>query len=367
MGDDAQAERFRDADDLMRRAVADGSFPGGVLKVSRWGVGLFHRAYGLADLFAEKPVRKGTCFDLASLTKPLATTPAVMALVDRGDVSLDTVLGDILPEAKGTDKAGISVEHLLRHTSGLPAYRDYYRELKTLPFEEREARRTALLMREPLGCLPGSETEYSDLGFMLLARVVTIVSGQPLDQFVCDRVYKPLGISGLSFMGAPPGGRAAAIPADVASTEKCPWRRTVLTGVVHDDNAFVLGGVDGQAGLFGTATAVDLLLTKFVKGLSTSRGAGGVSQATLNRFLTPPGDGRRALGFDIRDSVQSSAGRYFSDMTIGHLGFTGTSFWVDLTAGVVVVLLTNRVHPSRSNERIRKFRPRLHDAVLKNI
>jgi CubicO group peptidase (beta-lactamase class C family) len=150
----------------------------------------------------------------------------------------------------------------------------------------------------------------------------------------------------------------------VAATERCPWRQRLVKGEVHDENAFCLGGEAGHAGLFGTAEAVETLLGALLAAWHGRQGRGAFSPEIVRRFLAPPADGGRALGFDVPTPGASSSGRWFSPFTVGHLGFTGTSFWMDLERQIIVVLLTNRVHPSRANERIRGFRPLLHDAVM---
>lgn len=361
-------DRFEDVDTLMGAAVRRGVFPGAALIVSKWDDVLFHQTYGLAEVAAGRPVTRETLFDLSSLTKPLATTPAVMALSDRGRIKLSDTLGTLLPEMRVTDKADITIEQLLNHTAGMPAHREYFRQLRSLLPEERTTELRRLLAQEPLVAPPGRQTVYSDLGFMILAWVLEHVAGLRLDRLVEEVVYRPLRQTGLIFVDLSAAG-TAGLPADrqFAATENCPWRQKILDGEVHDDNAFVLGGIAGHAGLFGTAAAVCRFLTTLFKGYHQPDGAGPISHDTLVRFLTPPGDGRRALGFDVPAKEHSSAGRYFSSKTVGHLGFTGTSFWLDLEIGIGIVLLTNRVHPSRRNEAIREFRPLLHDTVMKQL
>lgn len=352
-----------DIDGLMREAVAGNVFPGGVLLVSVGGDVVFFKAFGVENLFSGSPVTKDTVFDLASLTKPLATTLAVMTLVQRSDLSLKESLGAVLPPFQNTDKAEIRIEQLLYHNSGFPDYRPYYKRLQNLDPGKRKDALRQLLVKEPLIHPPGRQVVYSDLGFMVLCWVVEAVSGVRLDQFVMENIYRPLNLKRLFFV---PSG-AEPVRAKFAATERCPWRGILLEGVVHDDNAYAVGGVEGHAGLFGTAGDVFFLLSELS---AVYRGAGAAKifdSELTRRFLSRNEHTGRALGFDTPSAVAPSCGRFFSKKTIGHLGFTGTSFWMDLDRNITVILFTNRVHPSRDNTRIKAFRPALHDAVMKNF
>ncbi len=195
---------------------------------------------------------------------------------------------------------------------------------------------------------------------MLLRRVVEAVGGLRLDRFAARRVYRPLGLEDLFFVDL----NRPAVPREFAATEVCPWRGFLLEGQVHDENAWCVGGVDGQAGLFGTAGAVGVLLSALMAAFEGRDGAGPFDAGRVRELLSPGRPGARALGFDTPSAQGSSSGNRFSPRTVGHLGFTGTSFWIDLDRRVAVVLLTNRVHPSRANDRIRAFRPGIHDAVM---
>jgi CubicO group peptidase (beta-lactamase class C family) len=197
---------------------------------------------------------------------------------------------------------------------------------------------------------------------MILAWVVAHVTGEPLDRYVTRKIYDPMGVKDLFF----PGLRSGIDDSEFAATELCRWRDRLLKGQVHDDNAFVVGGVDGQAGLFGTAQGVYRFLSILMGGYAG--GSTGVFQPRQIRFLFEKHPGvHRTPGFDTPDNQGSSAGTHFSKQSIGHLGFTGTSFWVDLLKGIQVILLTNRVHPSRDDERIKAFRPDLHNAVMESM
>ncbi len=353
----------KDIDGLMKDAVSGNVFPGGVLLVSVGGAIVFFEAYGVENLFSGVPATRETIFDLASLTKPLATTLAVMKLVQRSDLTLTQTLGSIIPSFKNSDKENIRIEHLLYHNSGLPDYRPYYKRLQNLdPGKKRDALRE-LLVKEPLVHPPGRQVVYSDLGFMVLCWAVETVAGFRLDHFVLENIYRPLNLKDLFFVPVdqkPPQRRFAA-------TEKCPWRGILLEGVVHDDNAYSVGGIEGHAGLFGTALDVFYLLSDLSAAYRGDAARKLFDHELTRRFMHRNKHTGRALGFDTPSAADSSCGRFFSDKTVGHLGFTGTSFWMDLERNIVVILFTNRIHPSRDNNRIKAFRPKLHDAVMEKF
>ena len=352
--------------DLMERGVADGVFPGGVLLVAHQGRVLFSEAFGLARLLPERPMTIDTVFDLASLTKPLATTLAMMLLVQEKKLHLEQGIAGAIPYFLGTDKEHVTVRQLLSHASGLPDYRPYYQELSKLePSERRDALRS-LLLEEPLIEEPGRTSLYSDLDFMLLEWLIEVVAGKPLDRFVEESVYVPLGLKHLFFVRLFDGKKKNGL--SYAATEDCPWRKKIMDGQVHDDNAYVVGGVAGHAGLFGTAKDVHILLQELLNTLSGASNSRLFEENVMRTFFERQSDtGTWALGFDTPTRPDSSSGKYFSDQSVGHLGFTGTSFWTDLEKGVIVVLLTNRIHPTRENERIKTFRPLIHDAVMEAI
>lgn len=353
---------MRQIHDLMTRAVAENVFPGGVLLVSKDDSVLFFHPYGKASVFSGRAMTNETVFDLASLTKPLATTLAVMKLIETGHLDLNQAIESYLPCLEKTDKGAIEIQHLLYHNSGMPDYRPYFRTLAGLPFEVREARLRKLLIQEPLESRVGDQVRYSDPGFMLLRWIVEEVSQMRLDRFVIEKIYKPLGLSDLFFIDQAIGPSKKRF----AATEKCPWRNQVMDGAVHDDNAYVIGGIAGHAGLFGTAGDLHRLINELLWTYH-GRPSAVFQQLLLQKFFKPLYSKERTLGFDTPSIKGSSAGRYFSRKSVGHLGFTGTSFWMDLERRVIVILLTNRVHPSRNNDLIKAFRPRLHDAVMANL
>lgn len=345
----------------MQHAISENVFPGAVLLFSQNGRVIFFEAYGFANLDTQTPMTRETVFDLASLTKPLATTLAVIKLIQDQLLDLDNELGSLLPQFRNSDKSNIKLKHLLYHNSGLPDYRPYYKELVNLPRENRPGALIDLLVKEPLVSVPGDASVYSDLGFMILARVIEKVSGQGFDFFVNEHIYAPLGLDKLFFVDL----NSALTLTGFAATERCPWRGFLLEGQVHDDNAYAVGGIAGHAGLFGTAANVHCLISELLAAYGDPDAVTPFSHALVRKFFKPLPGSDRVLGFDTPSRPESSCGEYFSTNSVGHLGYTGTSFWMDLDRSINVVLLTNRVHPSRDNEAIKAFRPQLHNAVMK--
>lgn len=356
---------MKSVDALMRRAVAENCFPGAQLLVSHAGHILFHRSYGFANIYTGQKITPDTFFDLASLTKPLATTLAIMKLVQAGRIVLEQTLAATLPSLDKTRMAGIRICDLLYHTSGLPDYRQYYLDLKELSYDRRKDSLHDMLVAESLVYETGKKSIYSDIGFMFLEWLIEHVSGTGLDSFVREQIYDPMGIADLFYVAH----RQQIPDKKFAATEICPWRNILISGLVHDDNAYVMGGVAGHAGLFGTASAVHILLTELLNVFHNSISAKTVFSSDLVRLFLTRGPNRdRALGFDLPSPGHSSSGDGFSkDWSVGHLGFTGTSFWMDLKQQIIVILLTNRIHPSRSNDRIKKFRPMIHNEVMSQL
>ncbi|MBW1847087.1 MAG: beta-lactamase family protein [Deltaproteobacteria bacterium] len=357
---------MKKADTLMKQAVTDNVFPGSVLLVSKKNEVVFFEAYGRANIDTKLPMKRETLFDLASLTKPLATTLAVMKLIQQSRLALEQMLGAVLPVFKNTKKEHITIRQLLSHSSGLPDHKPYYLKLRKLPVDERRAGLREFLVKEPLISPIGEKALYSDLGFMILCWVVESVSKNRLDHFVADEIYQPLGINTadeLFFvdLGLPPR------KAEFAATELCPWRKILLNGVVHDDNAYAAGGIEGHAGLFGKASAVNSLLLELLSVFNGHSETQVFQKELVHTFFQKQGESDMALGFDTPSEHHSSCGDFFSKKSVGHLGFTGTSFWIDLERSILVILLSNRVHPHRRNEKIKAFRPVLHNAVMQSL
>jgi CubicO group peptidase (beta-lactamase class C family) len=354
---------------MMKKAVAEEVFPGAVLLVGHRGRVIFHEAVGDAQRVPRRiRMTRETRFDLASLTKPLATTTAFMLLLHEGKIALDDPVGQWIPEFNQAPKKKVTVFHLLNHSSGLRAWRPYYKEFvkdrNRIGTEKARAAVYEMVHRERLTYPTGSRSLYSDLGFILAGEIVEKVSGLQLDLFCHDRIFKPLGLRMIRFHGAT--GKPAAARR-YAATESCPWRKRVLIGEVHDDNAYVMGGAAGHAGLFGTALDV-YRLTRQILASANGRDERFFPQKIVEPFVTRAGtpNSSWALGWDT-PSAPSSSGRFFSPRSFGHLGFTGCSIWADRDRDLIVVLLTNRVHPTSRNVRIRAFRPAIHDRIMEEL
>ena len=307
----------------------------------------------------------GTIFDLASLTKPLATTLALMLLEARDLVHLETTLGEVLTAPwLPPDKRSLTMKSLLAHRSGLPALRPFHQIVAAAPEAERPRLLPRLTAAEPLEYAPGTAYLYSDLGFMLLQAVVEEASGQGLESFCRRELYEPLG---LEIMGFRPLTRFDQGKFIWAATDETNTPGIPPVGVVHDENARAAGGVAGHAGLFGTAADVFTLVAWLYRAYHGHCEELSIPPEIVRRYLTPVAPGERTPGFDVPSPGQSSAGRYFSPRSVGHTGFTGTSLWLDLEQGQMVVLLTNRVHMSRDKEIIKAYRTRFHEAASRAL
>ena len=346
------------ANAVLQRALAERAFPGAVVAAGRRGeptrVLAGRRLTYTSDA---DPVTARTLYDLASLTKVLATTTVAMRLYDSGRLDLDQPACEWLPGLRAGAKARITVAHLLEHSSGMPGWLPLFREVSGWPaYVER-------IEQLDLTHAPGAQAEYSDLGFILLGAILERVAGEPWERLVREWILTPLGMSETAYCPEP------AWRPRVAPTELCGWRGRLLHGEVHDENAFAMGGVAPHAGLFGTAGDVARLAHLMLDGgvLDGRRLVRAESAARFTRRTTMPG-GTRALGWDTPSATgYSTAGARMSRRAFGHTGFTGTSLWIDPERGVFVILLSNRIHPTRDNDGIRWVRPALADAVLSDL
>jgi CubicO group peptidase (beta-lactamase class C family) len=372
---------FSPVDKELETAVEQGVFPGAVVSVTHNGSVVYRKAVGWRSLEPERtPLHNNVHFDLASLTKPLATTIAIMLMIKEKKLRLDDRVTRFFPNFGGQGKTHLTFRHLLSHSSGLPAWRPYFRDIAVREAKEgrvsflgtRSARDYVYtqLHRETLEAPPGTKATYSDLGFMLLGAVVEEVNGLGLDQYCRDKIFRPLGVTSISFHNLELIRRhkVQLQLENYAPTERCSWRKRIMCAEVHDDNAYAMGGVAGHAGLFAPVDDVERLVGILV---ACSRGEHAFLPAALiQEFWTRDGtvpDSTWALGWDTPSPQRSSAGEFFSPRSVGHLGFTGTSLWIDLEQNVDVILLTNRVHLRRENEKIQLFRPILHNAVMRVI
>ncbi len=372
---------FEDVEREMEAAVARRVFPGAVLLVREGSHFFYQRAFGHRSLEPEvTPMREETIFDVSSLTKAFATSVAMMLMVKERKIRLDDRVTRFFHNFGVYGKTHVTFRHLLSHCSGLPAWRPYFKDI--LHIERRDGRINFLgshgakafvyqqILRERLEAEPGTRTLYSDLGFMLLGAVIEEVSGVTLDRYCHDRIFRPLGLRSTAFVDLSllRIRRLEPVAEMIAPTERCAWRKKILCGEVHDDNAYAMGGVCGHAGLFSSAKDLDTILCRLKDCYRD------VSQMIpqpiavefWTRDATVPGS-TWCLGWDTPSLGESSSGAYFSAQSVGHLGFTGTSVWLDLERDRHVILLSNRVHPDRDNDAIRGFRPLIHDAIVKAL
>lgn len=333
------AERLEAINRVVERGIAAGGYPGAAVIVGRKGKAVLQRGFGRLAWDESSPdvSATSTIYDLASLTKVVGTTTAIMVLFDQGKIALDAPVSRYLPEFTGGEKDLVTIRQLLTHRSGLPAGRDIYRLTK----DPEEARK--LVLATPLIAHPGQQYEYSDLGADVLGMVVERVSAQPLDEFLADYVFHPLGMYETEFRPAD------SLDSRIAPTGSSATGRT-KRGQVNDENAYALGGVAGHAGLFSTAADLSVFAQMMLNG-GVYNGVRIIADSTVQLFTTRAA-GHRALGWDT-PSGSFGSGEYLSEHSFGHTGFTGTSMWIDPDRDMFVILLTNRVFDSHSPHPVR--------------
>ena len=346
-------DHWTSVDELAEKAISEEVFPGCVLLAAKAGSIRLHKAYGHFDYSPESPaVTAGTVYDLASITKAAATTLAVMTLVEQKQLRLNDTLGDFFAGLQSKLQL-ISISDLLTHQSGFPAWKPFYESVKG------SDEFIASILATPLDYPTGEKAIYSDLGFILLYHIIEKATGYPFDEYCRNQLFQPLGLHTLKFNPSP-----ADIP-HIPPTGKDGFRENMIRGAVNDANCHAMGGVSGHAGLFGTAEDVAAIGQLFVQnGIYGNLRIFRESTVRLFSKIIHPAVSARTLGWDTPTSP-SSSGDLFSDAAIGHLGFTGTSLWIDLNARIVIVLLSNRVHPTPDNTKIKTFRPQIHNAVMK--
>ena len=342
-------------DSIITAAIADGATPGATIAIARRGRLVMLKGYGRADWAVGAPgANDSTMYDMASLTKVVSATTAAMILEEEGKLDLDRTVASYLPEYDVPDKRTITVRMLLTHTSGIQSFHPLWKEAKG-----RDAY-FAGMIKYPLNHPPGTRALYTDWNMVLLQFIVERLTGQTLDAFVESRVFGPLGMRDTRYN--PP----ASLKPRIAPTETEDFRGGQVWGEVHDETAWVLGGVSGNAGLFSSARDLAVFMQMLLNG-GTYGGVRIVRPTTVARWTARQRpDASRALGWDT-PSPNSSAGRYFSARSFGHTGFTGTSVWADPERDLLVVLLTNRVNPTRNNQKIGPLRRAVADAVQQSI
>ena len=345
---------FHAARQLLDQATSERAFPAAVIEVGTTGQMLWRQAFGRLSYADDAPrTTDDTIFDLASLTKVISTTPLVMQQLERGVLALDDLVSGHVAEWRHEDRSGVTLRDMLAHCSGLPAWRPYYKQLDGREMYERA------ISAEPLEYAPRTRSIYSDLDFILLG---FIVHGRMALTERFALMLSQMGIVEELQFNTPQLWRARTAP-----TEFDQWRGRLLVGEVHDENAAALGGIAGHAGLFGTAASVGAYARHLMQVLDGRSGV--FRRSTLEEFVSKRADipgSSRALGWDTMLPT-SSCGTKMSARAFGHTGFTGTSLWIDAEKDVYVVLLTNRVHPTRSNEAIKRIRPAVHDSVISEL
>ena len=361
-------DTLKNIEEILGQGLLEGAFPGGVLLVAKRGEIVLHQEAGLCSMRPkQEPMTKETIFDLASLTKPLATTLAVMKLVDQEKIHLDQPLSEIIRRGSLKEKGSLTPRLLLNHSAGFVAWKPLYSDLVKEEVGDRRRILRRRILKEPLVYSPGEECLYSDWGFMILEWIIEEVSGMPMHRFLDDHFYGPMSLKRtFIYTGELPTGLDKAM---FAATKDCPLRNRIIRGEVEDDVAYALSGYSGHAGLFSTAEELYALVA-LLRDHYYGKRDDFLSPELVREFF------RRqdivegctwALGWDTPSPENSSSGRHFSPRSVGHLGFTGTSVWMDLEKDVIVVFLTNRTLTADDNEKIKAFRPQLHDLIMEEL
>jgi serine-type D-Ala-D-Ala carboxypeptidase len=352
----AQDERFREAFSILESAIAERAFPSCSLSVTFRGELVAHKAFGRFTYDPTSPaIGTASIFDLASLTKVVATTTMAMILYERGLLDLEAPAGAIVPEFIANDarRQEVTLRMLLAHSSGLPGYEKLFQRAKNREDLLQDAFATKLT------AAPGIRFEYSDIGFIILGVVLVRVADEPMDVFCQREIFGPLGMTHTTFN--PGSASKNSIP---PTADDRSFRHRVIQGEVQDENASVMGGVAPHAGLFSTAEDLAIFGHALING-----GYPILRSATVELFSrreNSPEGTSRALGWDT-PSEPSQAGKYFSPRSFGHLGYTGTSIWIDSERQVSVALLSNRTWPDCQNLAIKQVRPAFHDAMIEAL
>ncbi len=331
--------------------------PGGVLLVAKNGKIIYHEPFGKSAYGKDSPpVTRETVFDIASLTKVVVTTTLSMILYEIGELDLQEKVSNYYPEFKKSIKDSINIRHLLTHTSGLPGWIPLYKKYKGK--DEYIKAISATQLESP----PGSKTEYSDLGIILLGSIIEKIHGMPLEKLAQSHIFDPLNMKSTMY------NPSKSLKNRIAPTEKDDWRGYIVHGEVHDENAYAMGGVAAHAGLFSTTGDLAKLCQMLLNG-GIYNGKRILNRKTIDLFTARQNvitGSSRAIGWDT-PSHPSSSGYYYSDNSFGHTGFTGTSIWVDRERDLFVILLTNRVYPTRNNRKISELRPTIHNIIMESM
>lgn len=348
---------------LLAKAIAADAMPGAVYLTGTRETVLAEEALGHLDYDAEtSSVTPDTIYDLASLTKTIVTTPLAMLLYEQGQLDLEAPVNTYIPEFSGDGKDNVVIADLLAHCGGLLWWTDLYKSFGGRSQIESKRGYIDKICELPLDYLPRSKSIYSDLGFLLLGEVLERLTQSTLDLLATNEIFTPLGMEEIWYN--PP----ERLLSRIAPTEKDKWRGSMLRGVVHDENAYGLGGIAPHAGLFSTARAIAPIARMFLnEGVSNNHRL--VTPETVQLFTQRANlvaGSSRALGWDT-PAAEGSSGGLFSPVSYGHTGFTGTSLWIDPSRNFFAILLTNRIHPTRENPKLSSLRPRFHDALVKAL
>ena len=360
---DFSGRRSQSLDQLIERHIKEETFPGIEILFAQGPEILLHKTWGRQETGSDKPMSLNTVFDIASLTKPVATTSLILLLQEQGMLDLEEPVATFLPEFGNGAKSKITLRHLLTHTSGLPAWANLYEDSDSL--EVARQRLMDINQEAPLD----QRVIYSCLNFLLLGQIITKVTNSDLSRFFQHSISEPLSLENTLFSPAKHWKDLSGI----APTQYCPWRKRLLRGVVHDENCYFFGEEAGNAGLFSTA----LDLHRFCCMLLNEGSLDGItilSPSSVQQMLSnqnQPPLSTRGLGWDFKDVVSGywSCGFLFPPGAVGHTGFTGTSIWFDPLNQWIAVVLTNRVHLSRDGNlaAMHQFRPRLHNLLLSMV
>ncbi len=342
----------------LQEAIKDSAFPGCAISVGVKGCLVLQEGFGNFTYDPHsKRVHTNSIFDLASVTKVVSSTTVAMVLYDRGLLKLDWKVSDIIPDFKGDEKDQVTIRHLLTHTSGLPGWIPFYLTMKGKERIIQEISSTDLIYQ------PGTQTIYSDLGIILMQKVLETITQKPLDMLVKEYISGPLAMERTYY------NPESHWLNEIVPTEMSAFHKKLVRGFVHDENTFAMGGVSGHAGLFSTVDDLSKFCQMYLNG--------GIydykrilEPKTIVMFTTRQNiveGSTRALGWDTRSEKESTSGDFMSMNAFGHLGFTGTSIWMDPDNEIFVILLTNRIYPTRENQKIRRVRPRVHNYVMKAV
>jgi CubicO group peptidase (beta-lactamase class C family) len=393
------APAFAKVREVLAAGIDEDVFPGAVLLVGRKGEVIFEEAVGVLSKIegaSRVATRSETVFDIASLTQPVVTAALVMILLEKGKLNLDDKVARYVPGFGTFSKSDITLRHLLEHSSGLVHWHPFYEEIVALSASSRMgilASSTAKdyvyqqISRFPLKNKAGALQIFSDIGYIILGQVVERLFGAPLNKIASKLLFQPLGMTSSSFIDLPMVKRGAleAVPDIVAPTEACPWRKRVLVAEVHDDNAWAMGGISGHAGCFSTARDIHNFASSL---LAAYHGQSSfVARKTVRTFWYPwvePYGEASLVEASIREHFQDKGNKWrlgwegpnedngmnssgLSPFAVGHSGFTGCSLWIEPELGLDMVLMTNRVHPTRNNKKIMEYRPKLHATILQAL